>query len=225
MQLNKYLAEAGYGSRRGVEDLIRDGNVTINGIVAKLTDRVQENDVVEVNGSLPTEHVYYAYNKPTGVVTVNAQAGEKEIQDVISLPDGVVPVGRLDKESEGLIILTNDGRVSRDLTGENKSIEKEYQVTVDKPINHAFLVGMHSGVNIGSVGSIRNYKTKPVKIRRTSPATFDIILTEGKNRQIRRMCGAFGYAVKKLKRFRIGNLKIGNLRPGQLKEIDAEAYT
>lgn len=213
------LADHQYASRREADTLIEKGLVFINGKKAKLGDKVGDGDTVEVRGKQAEEKAYYAYHKPEGVVTVNAQKGEEEILDTINLPEKVYPVGRLDKETEGLIILTNDGRVATSLLKPDAETEKEYEVTLDKPVTHQLLMRLKHGVDIGAVGSVRHYKTKPVKIRKTAPKKIEMVLTEGKNRQIRRMAGAVGFKVVRLKRFRIGSLQLGNLKKGEYRKL------
>lgn len=220
MRINKYLAHNQYCSRREADTFIQEGKVFINGKVAELGDVVQEDDVVTVEDMRQTNKVTYAYFKPRGIVTTGAQENEQEILDITNFPEKVFPVGRLDKDSEGLIIMSNDGTVTTQLLG--TGTEKEYSVTVDKTITHSFLVHMRNGVKIKiptkSKGS-KWYTTQETKIRRTSPLTFDIILTEGKNRQIRRMCAALGYKVERLKRFRISHINLDTLKKGEFKEI------
>jgi 23S rRNA pseudouridine2604 synthase len=220
-RINKYLAENQYASRRESDELIKKGKVLINGKIAKLGDTVSDKDKVEVFGLEKSKKVYYAYYKPKGVVTINAQyAKEKEIKDVTKFPEKVYPIGRLDKDSEGLLIMTNDGTLTDRILNPKHAHEKEYSVELDKPITHQQIGKLHKGVNIGNVGSKKNYITKPALVRRTGSNSFDIVLTEGKNRQIRRMCGALGFSVVKLKRFRILNVNLGNLKPGQFKVIN-----
>lgn len=218
-RINKWLADHQYASRRDADVLIEKGKVFINNKKAVLGDKVEDGDNVEVRGAEAEEKAYYIFNKPEGVVTVNAQKGEEEILNTVEFPEKVYPVGRLDKETEGLIIFTNDGRVATNLLKPDAGTEKEYTVTIDKPITHQFLMRMKHGVDIGVVGKTRHYKTKPVKIRKTGPKKFDIVLTEGKNRQIRRMCGALGFKVVKLRRFRIGELQLGSLKKGQYRKL------
>lgn len=213
LRINKYLAEMGFASRREADTLIEKGDVLINKKVAKLGDKVEEGDKVSVKGIDKKKKVYYLYYKPTGVVSVNAQKGEKEIKDVTKFPEKVFPIGRLDKESEGLIIMTNDGQITDKLLSPENHYEKEYYVETDKPVTHKLLVNLIQGINIGG------YKTKKAKARRKDKKSFEIVITEGKNRQIRKMCGALGFKVTKLKRIRLGNLKIGGLKPGNFKPI------
>jgi len=220
MRINKYLAHNQYCSRREADIFIEEGKVFINGKVAVLGDQVKEGDEVTVEGVRQTNKITYAYYKPRGIVTTGAQEDEEDILMRTEFPDKVFPVGRLDKDSEGLIIMTNDGTLTTRLL--DNDVEKEYSVTVDKKITHTFLVHMRNGVKIKiptkSKGS-KWYTTKNTKIRRTSPDTFDIVLTEGKNRQIRRMCAALGYSVEKLKRFRVGDVEIEDLKKGGFREV------
>lgn len=218
-RLNKYLAEQNYASRRGADELIESGKVFINGKRAGLGDKVEPSDKVEVKGMQAKESEYFAYYKPKGVVTIGAQGEEKEIKDITDLSRDIFPLGRLDKDSEGLIIMTNDGRITDALLSPTSKHEKEYTVTVDKPVSHQLLVRLSQGVQIGKAGMTRNYKTKKTEVRRVDKESFDIILREGKNRQIRRMCGAVGFQVNKLKRFRIINVRLGKLKPNTYKKL------
>jgi 23S rRNA pseudouridine2604 synthase len=215
MRINKYLAYKKYATRRGADKLITEGLVTINGKPAELGDRVNENDLVQVDDIAPQQNVYLAYYKPRGIVTMGAQQGERAITDVLNFDMPVFPLGRLDKDSEGLIIVTNDGRITESLLAPESGHEKEYSVTIDRPLTHAMLSQLKSGVRI-DVGRKR-YKTKPAKVRRTSKMSFDIVLTEGKNRQIRKMTGAVGAKVTNLKRIRIMNIELKNLKSGQYR--------
>ncbi|MBP6925652.1 MAG: rRNA pseudouridine synthase [Candidatus Pacebacteria bacterium] len=222
MRINKFLAVNEYASRREADILIQEGKVFINNKRAKLGDEVRESDTITVEGARKTNRATYAFYKPKGIVTTGAQENEKEILNTTSFPEKVFPIGRLDKDSEGLIIMSNDGTLATKILG--TGIEKEYSVTVDKTITHSFLIHMRNGVKIKiptkSKGS-KWYTTQKTKIRRTSPLTFDIVLTEGKNRQIRRMCAALGYHVEKLKRFRIGSINLDNLKKGEFREISS----
>jgi 23S rRNA pseudouridine2604 synthase len=213
MRINKYLAHKNYATRRGADNLIANGKILINNKVAKLGDQVNETDVVTLKGVEKKEFAYYAYYKPTGVSTIGGNTDEKSIKDVAKFTEKVFPLGRLDKDSEGLLIMTNDGRLTDKLLNPNFDHEKEYLVTVDKEVSHALLVKMNLGIKLG------DYKTKKAKIRRVNKHSFEIILTEGKNRQIRRMCGSLGFAVKSLKRFRVMNIELGKLKPNQWRKI------
>lgn len=214
IRINKYLADKGYATRRGADDIIIKGLVTINGKKAVLGDKVTDTDVVVVNQKRkPNQYVYLAYNKPQGVVTTNAQGEEKEIIDAVRYRTRVFPVGRLDKDSHGLIILTNDGRITDRLLNPDKYHEKEYVVTVNKKYTPAFIKHMTEGVDIG------DHITRPTKVKKLKDMTFSITLTEGKNRQIRRMTEKLGYTVTDLKRVRIQNILLNNVKPGAYREI------
>lgn len=216
IRINKYLSLKGYASRREADRLVEEGLVFINGEKAELGSKVTETDTVDVNGVESKERIYMAYFKPAGIVTIGAQEDEKEIKDVLKVDDSIFPVGRLDKASHGLIILTNDGRVTQRLLHPDQGHEKEYAVIVDKPITHTFITQMSAGVDI------KGNRTKKAMVRRTSKTSFDIILTEGKNRQIRRMASALGYEVRDLKRFRIENIKLGKLKAGQYRILKGD---
>jgi len=219
--LQKYLSHNGYGSRRDGEQLIREGKVLVNGSVAELGAFVDPTDRVDVPSFVPRDPETWAFYKPRDIVTVNAQRDNKEISDITDLPDDVVPIGRLDKDSEGLILLSNDSNLPSQILG--SGVEKEYYVEVDKEITHGFLVEIRNGVRIkipDRGGNMHWYKTKKTMARRTSKTTFEIILTEGKNRQIRRMCAALGYGIKTLRRFRIGDIELGDLHAGEMIKLD-----
>lgn len=216
IRINKYLALKNYATRRGADTLISSGKVLINGKRAALGDQVQEKDTVTLQGVETKEFFYYAYYKPVDVITIGSVIEGKRIEDVAKFPEKVFPIGRLDKDSEGLLIMTNDGRLTDKLLNPDNDHEKEYLVYVDKEITHSLLVKMSQGIDIGG------YKTKKCKIRRVDKHSFEIILTEGKNRQIRRMCGALGFAVKKLKRIRIMNITLGKIKPNQFKKLDGK---
>lgn len=219
-RLNKYITDAGYCSRREADGYISQGRVTINGHVAVLGDMVGDTDLVEVDGErvgrrkkLP---VYIAFNKPVGVTCTTEKSDKTNIIDFIGYKERIFPVGRLDKDSEGLIILTNDGDIVNKILRAGNNNPKEYVVTVDKPVTDEFIAGMSSGVRILGV------MTKPCKIVRKNNTTFIIYLTQGLNRQIRRMCQALGYKVVKLKRVRVMNISLGNLETGRWRYLTAE---
>ncbi|MEK7579295.1 MAG: pseudouridine synthase [Patescibacteria group bacterium] len=214
MRINKYLAFKSYSTRRGADEMIEKKQVFLNGRLAQLGDKVNEKDVVEVHfrGKRPT-FVYYAYNKARGIVTHSAQRGEKDIQQVAPLR-GVFPVGRLDKDSHGLIILTNDGRVTERLLGPRFEHEKEYLVTTKNPLRGNFKQKMEAGVQI------EDEKTKPCKVQIINGNTFRVILTEGKKHQIRRMCVALFQEVDDLKRLRVMNVELGTLPEGVHRKIE-----
>ncbi|MCX6703468.1 MAG: pseudouridine synthase [Candidatus Zambryskibacteria bacterium] len=214
IRINKYLALKGYETRRGADEIITKGLVTINGKRAVLGDKVTEADVVVVKQKRkPTQYVYLAYNKPKGIVTTGAQGEEKEIVDAVHYRTRVFPIGRLDKDSYGLIILTNDGRITDRLLNPEKNHEKEYVVTVNKKFTPAFMKHMSSGIDIG------DHMTKPAKFKKIKEDVFSLTLTEGKNRQIRRMTEKLGYTVTDLKRVRVQNIELNAVKPGQYREI------
>lgn len=216
MRINKFISETGFCSRREADKLVAEGRVTINGIVAELGSQAEESDDVCVDGKPVREkskHVYLALNKPIGITSTTEQHIEGNIVDFIGHTQRIFPIGRLDKDSEGLILLTNDGDiVNLILRAENKH-EKEYIVTVDKPVTDRFVQGMSTGVRI--LGSL----TLPCQVHKLTDNTFRIILTEGRNRQIRRMCSAFGYEVRRLQRVRIMNIQLGDLKLGSWRDL------
>ena len=223
MRINKYLSEAGVCSRRGADKLIEEGRVTINGILALLGSILSEGDEVRVDGSLikgNTKKVLIAFNKPKGIVctTADPRSKDKNIVEYINYPERIFPVGRLDKDSEGLILLSNDGDLSNKIMKARNYHEKEYEVEVDKPFDDEFLKNMSEGV------PILDTVTRKCKLRRTGKTSFNIILTQGLNRQIRRMCEYFGYRVVKLKRIRIMNIKLGSLKSGTYRNITEVEY-
>ena len=217
MRINKYLAHKGLATRTGVDELIKSSKILINGRVARLGDKVLETDKVEVRGThTKKKYVYLAYNKPQGVVTANPQGDEKDILKNISLPVKVFPVGRLDKESHGLIILTNDGRITDRLLNPIYDHEKEYVIEVDRKFTPGFLRNMQDGVDIG------DGKTKPAVVKKLGETVFSIVLTEGKNRQIRRMTEKLGYTVRDLERVRVQNIELKKLPVNSHREIMGE---
>ncbi len=215
MRINKYLASKKYCTRREADELIAGGKVQINGRRAQLGDKVQETDDVKVTFK-PRTFRYFAYNKPRGVVTHSAQGEEeKEILDLIP-EKGVHPVGRLDKDSFGLIILTDDGRLTDALLNPDHEHEKEYEVKTLTPVPRFFKGKMEAGVDIGG------YTTKPCTIDMYDDSHFSITITEGKKHQIRRMCGALGQSAVELKRKRILNISLGKLKSGAYRAIEGK---
>lgn len=220
MRLNKYLAHQGIASRREADTLIDKGQVLVNGKPAVVGQKVTESDTVELKGKTQ-EKKYYAYYKGRGIITHSPENGEVDIATRLkkdySLTD-VAPVGRLDKDSEGLIILTNDGRITGPLLDPKAKHEKEYDVTVDKKVTGILTNNITKGV------VIEKYKTKPAKAEKhpSNPKRLFITLTEGKKHQIRRMCAALGYQVQSLKRVRIMNVKLGQLKPNQYRKIEGK---
>ncbi|HTJ19287.1 MAG TPA: pseudouridine synthase [Steroidobacteraceae bacterium] len=217
MRLNKYISETGLCSRREADARIEAGRVTINGVVATLGTQVAAGDIVCVDGKPvggQERHVYIALNKPVGITSTIEPHIAGNLLEVVKYPQRIFPIGRLDKDSEGLILLTNNGDIVNEILRSENEHEKEYVVTVDRPVTEIFLNGMASGVRI--LGTV----TKPCKVRRVGAGTFHIILTQGLNRQIRRMCSFFGYKVLKLQRVRIINLQLGDLKPGQWRQLE-----
>lgn len=216
MRINKFISETGYCSRREADKLIESGQVTINGIVAELGSQAEPGDDVRIQGRRIGEHkrhVYIALNKPVGITSTTERHIKGNIVDYVGHRERIFPIGRLDKDSEGLILLTNDGDVVNPILRSEGKHEKEYIVTVDRPINEAFVKGMSEGVKV--LGSL----TLPCKVTRVSERTFRIVLTEGRNRQIRRMCEAFGYHVRRLKRVRIMNIRLDELPVGKWRDL------
>ena len=223
-RINKYLSEIGYCSRRTADKLIEQGRVTINGEVPEMGTKVCGEDQVCVNGKLVSQPkkkkmVYLAFNKPVGIVcTTDTKREKKNIIDYINYPTRIFPIGRLDKPSEGLIFLTNDGDIVNKILRARNNHEKEYEVTVHKPVTKEFIKAMSSGV------PILDTITRKCFVKQTDKKKFKIILTQGLNRQIRRMCEYLGYEVTKLKRIRIMNIKldipIGSYRDFTAKELN-----
>ena len=219
MRLNKFISETGVSSRREADSWIEAGRVTVNGQVAALGTKVAEGDVVCIDGrqiGAAKQHVYIALNKPVGVTCTTERDVRGNIVDFVRHRERIFPIGRLDKDSEGLILLTNHGDIVNEVLRSENEHEKEYIVTVDRPVTEIFLNGMASGVRI--MGEV----TKPCRIRRIGPATFRIILTQGLNRQIRRMCSFFGYKVVRLQRVRIMHIELGSLPSGKWRELTRE---
>lgn len=216
MRINKFISETGYCSRRAADKLIDAGRVTINGNVAELGSQVEKTDAVEIDGrplQAKPELEYLILNKPVGITCTTERDIEGNIIDFVNHPKRIFPIGRLDKDSDGLIILTNDGDiVNRILRAENNH-DKEYIVTVDAPITETFIEGMASGVDI--LGTT----TKECVVEQLESRTFRIVLTQGLNRQIRRMCKEFGYRVKRLQRVRIMNVELGDLPIGEWRDL------
>lgn len=213
VRINKYLAFKKVCARREADKLIVQGKVKINGKRAVLGDKVNENDKVVVSG-FDKKMVYLAFNKPKGVITHSPEDGEQSIKDVMDFGQDIFPLGRLDKDSSGLILLTNDGRVTDKLLNPKYEHEKEYIVKVTKALDGLDLKKLGEGVKLED-----GYMTKPAKVTKISSDKFSIVLTEGKKHQIRRMCDVLGYAIKHLERRRIMNIKLLRLMPGEYREI------
>ncbi len=216
MRINKYLALHGHSTRRGADELIEKKSVFINDRLAVLGDKIMEKDRVEVRyRGKQKEYVYFAYNKPVHIVTHSAQHGDTEIKHVVGLRD-VFPIGRLDKDSHGLIILTNDGRITDRLLGPDRGHEKEYFVKTKNTLRTSFKKNMEAGVKI-------DYETTaPCKVKVLNDNNFRIILREGRKHQIRRMCDALFQEVDDLERVRILNIELGNLPIGAHRKIEGE---
>jgi 23S rRNA pseudouridine2604 synthase len=223
LRINKHISEAGVCSRRQADAWIEAGRVSVNGVTAVLGTKVAPGDVVAVDGKAlggAKKHVYIALNKPVGIECTTAPGTPDNIVDFVGYPERIYPIGRLDKNSSGLILLTNNGDIVNEILRAAHGHEKEYVVAVDHEITEQFLKDMSRGVRI------LDTVTNPCKVWRTTTRTFRIILTQGLNRQIRRMCKALGYRVTSLQRVRIINLTLGDLQVGrwrklQMKEVRA----
>lgn len=215
-RLNKYLSEVGYCSRRKADTLIEQGRVTINGQVPEMGTKVSPGDEVRVNGALivppKKDNVYLAFNKPVGIVCTTNPADKKNIIDYINYPTRIFPIGRLDKPSEGLILLTDDGDIVNKILRARNNHEKEYIVTVDRLINQDFIERMSNGI------PILDTITRKCEVEQLSKYVFRIVLTQGLNRQIRRMCEYLGFEVVKLKRIRIMNISL-DVPVGQYRHL------
>ena len=213
IRINKYLALQKICSRKEADFLIGQKKVKINGRPAVLGDKVQESDKVTVE-NFNKEMIYLAFNKPEGVLTYSPDKKELDIQKLLGKGKKLFPIGRLDKDSSGIIVLTNDGRITDRLLNPKYEHEKEYVVQVNQGITADFIKNMAKGVRLDD-----GYVTKPCTIKRIEKKIFSIVLTEGKKRQIRRMCGALGYGVVKLERTRFLNIKTNGLKPGEFRNI------
>jgi 23S rRNA pseudouridine2604 synthase len=216
VRLNKYLAETGACSRREADQWIEAGRVTVNGARAVLGTQVQDGDEVLLDGAAlraRPQRVYLALNKPVGIECTTDREVPDNIVDFVGFPERIFPIGRLDKDSEGLILLTNDGDIVNTVLRAENEHEKEYVVAVDRPLTAAFLAGMAAGVPI--LGTVTN----PCRVTQVGRNTFRIVLTQGLNRQIRRMCEHFGYTVRRLQRVRIMHVHLGSLPVGQWRAL------
>ena len=216
VRINKYLADSGKCSRRAADQLIKDGEVFIDGRVAQLGDRVLPGMKVSFRGENVKNNIkrkYIMLNKPVGIICTADPNEPDNVVSFIDHDDRIYPIGRLDKDSEGLLLLTNDGDIVNRILRASEKHEKEYEVRVDKPVNYDFIKKMENGVHI--LGTT----TLPCKVTKTGDRTFNIILTQGLNRQIRRMCEALGYEVRALRRVRIMHLRLGNLKTGKWRNL------
>ena len=216
VRINKYFTEQGFCSRRAADRMIEDGRIRINGRVAVLGDQVTDDDVVTVDGSVVKSRprsVYLAYHKPVGVTSTTELHVEGNILHAVGYPERIFPIGRLDKDSSGLILLTNDGDIVNRILRAQFGHEREYVVTVDRPYSPSFRRRMQQGV------PVLGEKTRPCRTTKVDATTFRITLTEGRNRQIRRMCSALGYRVARLMRVRIMHIHLGELPVGKWREL------
>lgn len=218
IRINKYLAECGVCSRRGADELIDKGAVIVDGVPASRGMKIEPGMEVKVNGKVISgmdEKVYLAFNKPRGIVCTSEKMEERNVIDYLNYPIRITYSGRLDKDSEGLLIMTNDGDLIDSMMRSRNDHEKEYLVTVDRTITDAVLYKMSKGVFLEDLG----VTTKRCTITRVMDISFSIILTQGLNRQIRRMCQAFGYRVRKLVRKRVMNVELGDLPVGEYRKL------
>jgi 23S rRNA pseudouridine2604 synthase len=216
LRLNKFISETGVCSRREADKWIEAGRITCNGQPAVLGTQVQAGDEVRLDGELigaKKKQIYIVLNKPVGITCTTEAHIEDNIIDFVAYPERIFPIGRLDKDSEGLILLTNNGDIVNEILRSENNHEKEYIVTVDRPITDLSLKMMAGGVKI------RGELTKPCTVRRIDQRTFRMILTQGLNRQIRRMCSALGYKAQRLQRVRIMNIHLGTLSAGKWRHL------
>lgn len=222
IRLNKYLSEIGFCSRREADRLVEQGKVAVNGLPASVGMKVFDTDRIEVQGTIVKKQnkpALLAFYKPRGIVcTCKAQFGQRSVIDYLKLPYRIYPIGRLDKESEGLLLLTNQGELANAIAKSRNDHEKEYIVWVDGPVTEDFLTGMSRGV------PVLDTVTRPCRVKKRSERSFSIILTQGLNRQIRRMCEYFGYHVVRLRRIRIMNIYLKDLKPGAYRYVAGEEY-
>lgn len=210
--INKYVALKQLASRKESDRLLKAQKIWINGKLAEPGQMVNERDVVAVEKI--AEYQYVIFNKPEGVITHSPQVGEEEVADYVTTDVRLAPIGRLDKDSSGLLLLTNDGRVTERLLHPDFWHEKEYEVGINKPVTPELIKSLQSGVVLDD-----DYKTRKCKVRQIDERKLDIVLTEGKKRQIRRMLESLGYRVRELNRIRIMNLTLGDLPEGRFREL------
>lgn len=223
VRINKFLSEAGVCSRREADRQIEAGNVTIDGRTAQMGDKVMEDQVVCFQGKpvkKEEEMILIAFHKPAGIVCTAEKREKNNVIDYLNYPKRIYPVGRLDKDSEGLLLLTNNGDMVNKIMRAGNMHEKEYIVTVNKPVTDSFLRGLAGGVPLVELG----VTTRKCRVERIGKKQFRIILTQGLNRQIRRMCEYFGYRVQKLVRVRIMNIRLGDLECGKYRDVTPEEY-
>lgn len=229
MRINKYISASGHCSRRKADVLVEQGRVCINGTVAEIGATVEAGDRVTVDGQLLKRietHTYIAVNKPRGVTCTADLRVHNSIVELVGSAERLYPVGRLDKDSEGLIFLTNDGALTYQLLRAANGHEKAYEVEVDRPLTDAFLSAMAAGVSIFNPAKHEWVKTAPCRVSKLAPRRFEIVLVQGLNRQIRRMCEAGGYTVQRLRRVRIQSITLGDLPLGAWRALsDQEIQT
>ena len=220
VRLNKFISEAGVASRRAADRMVEEGRVTINGRKALLGDRIQEGDTVTVDGKVITkveEDIILAFHKPRGITCTSNPDDPDNIIDFIGYPKRIYSIGRLDKDSEGLLLMTNNGELANSIMRSRGEHEKEYIVTVNRSITPEFIKGMSNGVPI-----LDGKVTKKCLVEQITDKEFRIILKQGLNRQIRRMCEHFGYEVTRLVRIRVMNIHLGKLREGRYRDLSKE---
>jgi 23S rRNA pseudouridine2604 synthase len=218
MRINVFISSKGICSRRAADRLVSEGRVTINGLPALTGMDVAPTDVIKLDGRIISDRpldVYLAYHKPPGIESTTDQSKPNNIIDAIGYPERIFPIGRLDKDSSGLILLTNDGQIVNRILRSENAHEKEYLVTVDRPYDQTFLMAMAAGVDIYNPVQHEMTTTKPSVVKAIDAKTFSITLIQGLNLQIRRMARALGYGVVALKRIRIMSIHLGKLRPGE----------
>jgi len=223
IRINKFLSEAGLCSRREADRRIENGEITINGRLAVNGDKVLPEDEVLVNGKpiqKEEEMILLVLNKPAGIVCTAEKREKNNVIDFMKYPKRIYPIGRLDKDSQGLLLLTNNGDIVNKIMRAGNMHEKEYIVTVNKPVTDSFIRGLSGGVPLVDL----NTTTRKCKVEKIANRKFRIILTQGLNRQIRRMCEYFGYRVEKLERVRIMNIKLGDLKSGEYREVTEKEY-
>lgn len=225
MRLNQFISSSGFCSRRQADVLIKEQKVTVNGEMVALGHVIREGDRVEIDGQLiqaKKNDIYIMLNKPPGVTCTAASHIEGNIIEFINYPERIFPVGRLDKQSEGLILLTDDGSIVNELLREENNEEKDYVVTVNKPLTESFILDMSAGVEIYNPRKKDYVWTKPCEVIQLDDFRFKITLSQGLNRQIRRMCRRFQYTVTKLQRVRLKNIYLGQLELGQWRYLSDE---
>lgn len=223
VRINKFLSEAGVCSRREADRKIENGEIKINDKVAVAGDKVMPEDVVYVNGrpvQKEEEMILLVLNKPVGIVCTAEKREKNNVIDFMKYPKRIYPIGRLDKDSEGLLLMTNNGELVNKIMRAGNMHEKEYIVTVNKPVSDSFVKGLAGGVPLVEL----NTTTRKCKVEKIANRKVRIVLTQGLNRQIRRMCEYFGYRVERLERVRIMNIELGDLKSGQYREVTPEEY-